>query len=447
MNLTGNRVAGGRYSVMENAAANVNTTISAVTSTILTTTLGNDTEEGITCKNEMPYIPQDSSLHDFAREYAKYHGHLSAIVCVFGLLANLANIVVLTRKNMHSSINMILTWLAVADLCTMLSYFPVAVHFYILKDPNLDVLKTRNYNWIEFLMFHSSFTIVCHTIAIWLTIVLAIFRYIYMSYPTRGPQLCNPQRAKIAIFLVYLGTVITCIPNYLTNGIQRYCDTLLLLVEKSDENTTAASPNSIVNRTVNVTQFIFGIDVSSFATNYPIIMNVNYWTQAVLIKLIPCTLLTILTILLIMIIHKANKRRMKLMSEGRRDESERHREHNRTTIMLLAVVVLFLITELPQGILTVLNSVIDNFFMNVYSPLGDILDITALINNSVNFVLYCSMSKQFRDTFLNTFFHWCPNHRPGWLKLQVVRVTTANGNGNSIRKNSHTMTTTTATMV
>jgi len=31
------------------------------------------------------------------------------------------------------------------------------------------------------------------------------------------------------------------------------------------------------------------------------------------------------------------------------------------------------------------------------------LDISALLNNSINFVLYCTMSRQFRETFVATF--------------------------------------------
>ena len=37
------------------------------------------------------------------------------------------------------------------------------------------------------------------------------------------------------------------------------------------------------------------------------------------------------------------------------------------------------------------------------SDLGDTFDILALINNSVNFILYCLMSRAFRDTFKQTF--------------------------------------------
>lgn len=71
--------------------------------------------------------------------------------------------------------------------------------------------------------------------------------------------------------------------------------------------------------------------------------------------------------------------------------------------MLLFVVILFLVTEFPQGIANLFNGVLDGFFDEIYVSLGDLLDILALINNGVNFVLYCAMSKQFRDTFVQLF--------------------------------------------
>ena len=38
------------------------------------------------------------------------------------------------------------------------------------------------------------------------------------------------------------------------------------------------------------------------------------------------------------------------------------------------------------------------FYRECYNPLGDIMDMLALINCSTNFILYCFMSTQFRNT-------------------------------------------------
>ena len=57
------------------------------------------------------------------------------LVCVVGTLFNLANILVLTHKDMRNPVNMILTGIAIADCLNMLEYIPFSVHMYLL-DPD-----------------------------------------------------------------------------------------------------------------------------------------------------------------------------------------------------------------------------------------------------------------------------------------------------------------------
>ncbi|WAR15614.1 hypothetical protein MAR_005719 [Mya arenaria] len=56
--------------------------------------------------------------------------------------------------------------------------------------------------------------------------------------------------------------------------------------------------------------------------------------------------------------------------------------------------------KLPQGVLILCCLFLRDFFEKIYIPLGDVMDIIALINSSVNFVLYCTMSQEFRITFI-----------------------------------------------
>jgi len=104
------------------------------------------------------------------------------------------------------------------------------------------------------------------------------------------------------------------------------------------------------------------------------------------------------------------------------------RKTNRTTRMLLVVVALFLVTEFPQGIINLLSGVLSGQFVEqVYMPLGDLLDIIALVNNGINFLLYCTMSKQFRDTFVQVVFSSCHSSkcatsRTGQTPLPITAV-------------------------
>lgn len=202
---------------------------------------------------------------------------------------------------------------------------------------------------------------------------------------------CGLHRAKVAVILVYLVTFIVCVPNFVT------------ITMKGVE----------VNAPSNGTEVIWVVTFKDETPTDRVIKNLNFWIQAILVKLVPCTGLTILSVLLVHIMKKAEARRRelggakkaKVVASSSRDEEGRDKKTNRTTRMLLVVVALFLLTEFPQGILNLLSGVLltGNFVEEVYVPLGDLLDIVTLVNNGVNFILFCAMSKQFRDTFIQVF--------------------------------------------
>lgn len=200
-----------------------------------------------------------------------------------------------------------------------------------------------------------------------------------------------------------------------------------------------------------------------------LLKKVNFWVFSVGTKLVPCILLTFLSKALISALYEAEKRKKRLKntcyslavtqtssgqpltaSNGANNSSpsaqtvrptsspatlcppatiatssknstssisvvvpvnqghghsQSSGQGDRTTRMLLAVLLVFLVTEFPTGLLVLLSGFFgESFFRNVYSPLGDLLDLLALINSAINFILYCSMSKQFRNTFSKLFF-------------------------------------------
>ena len=143
---------------------------------------------------------------------------------------------------------------------------------------------------------------------------------------------------------------------------------------------------------------------TKIASNYPLLILTNFWILAIVFRALPCLILLILSFLLIYVMHIANKNRKKLMQQGRKTEYEKAGEFNRTTTMLLIVVVSFLLMEFPHGILYIICGISNKFFREVYVSLGDLLDLLVLINSSINFILYCCMSSQFRDKFKQIFW-------------------------------------------
>lgn len=111
-------------------------------------------------------------LHD---RYFAIHGCLATGVCIFGVVVNVLNVIVLTRKKMLSPTNLLLTALAVADGITMVLYLPFVIYYYLIHDreptPQKNSLRAT-----VMLQLYAWCSVVSHTTSIWITVALAIFR-------------------------------------------------------------------------------------------------------------------------------------------------------------------------------------------------------------------------------------------------------------------------------
>lgn len=323
----------------------------------------------------------DENLQRFSGWYGGYHGYVSLCVCLSGIVTNTFNVTVLTRRKMRTPVNQILTGLAFSDMVTMLSYVPFATHFYCVYTPSDTSPAKNSYGWMFFLLFHINLTTVTHTVSIWMCVVLAIVRYMHIRSPTRVPSVRfrRISQSTYLVLLVYVLSTLVMIPNFMTNEL-------------------VAEPNNSSNETI---WMLKSLDLGRNDTGSLVLVNV--WMYAILAKLSPCFLMSVFgSLLLHQLRSKINQRRDFLKFSVA--NSSKLREHSRTTKMLITVIVLFIVTELPQGVLIILSATRSGFFDTVYLPLGDVMDIVALVNNAINFVLYCSMSTKFRETFLRLYF-------------------------------------------
>jgi hypothetical protein len=351
---------------------------------------------------------------DFNNWYKSIHGYASLVVCLFGITLNFFNVIVLTRKHMISSTNILLTALAISDFLTMLVYIPASLKFYCLVDKfNADSTKCtevdaimHTYFWTFYALFYINITVTMHSFSIWLTVLLAFFRYLYICQNKIGQRVCTKKNTIISIFLTFLFCVVLCIPSFLLSKI------------------VPVSTDRIHSNFTNPNQTFYELAQSEIDLKLNgLIFSLTFIIQAFLTKFIPCVLLIVLSSLLIYSIHRANKSSKRLQSLGRKTkESEKSREHTRTNIMLVMVCVIFFLTEFPQGIMAILSFILEstNFHTQVYMKLGDIMDILSLINNAINFILYCLMSRTFRHTFKDILYK-------AFCFLRQRPVTTKNG--------------------
>ena len=360
-----------------------------------------------------------SGLERFSDAYQSIHGYLSLAVCAFGIPLNILNVIVLTRRQMLNATNCLLTALAVTDLLTMSAYVPYAGYFYCYASPTAEF--GHRLGWILYLIFNTNLTITTHTVAVWLTVSVAVFRYIVVcGRHALGARLCSRQRAKLAIIAVVAATMVACIPNYVMYRPVLH-ETAATTTREAVDNTSATTGCVVISASNkshqltarNVTPIITGelaywFGWNDFVTDTA--RSINYWLFGVALKVVPCIVLTVLSALLVRAMRLADLRRRRLLSQGRRMESDRAGERNRTTAMLVVVVLCFVATELPQGVLALPQGVLallsgfyEHLFYDVYTPLGDVWDILVLINSAVNFVVYCTMNRRFRYTVIDCF--------------------------------------------
>lgn len=324
---------------------------------------------------------RSKALDAFSLWYSNWHGYISLTICAIGIPLNVINIIVLTRKKMQTPINCILTWLAVADMATMVSYVPFVFHFYCHFSSYSQLSSEKNSSaWMHFLLFQINFSATAHTISIWLAVGLAMLRHHHINSPAKGglTRMRRLIRARLMIGGIIVCSIILMIPNYLSHSLEE--------IQFSD----------------NTTGYIFE-DWALGSREVKPIKMIALVTYSLLAKLVPCLLIIIYGGLLLRTLNITMRNRRRMADNGVILSLQGSIDPSRTTAMLLVVIVLFLLTELPQGVLIMCCVFIRNFFEFIYIPLGDVMDIVALINNSINFVLYCTMSHEFRRTFIHLF--------------------------------------------
>ncbi|RUS79613.1 hypothetical protein EGW08_012613 [Elysia chlorotica] len=354
----------------------------------------------------------NAELNEFSVWYAGYHGYLSLFVCMCGIVTNTFNVTVLTRRHMRTPVNQILTALAVSDIITMLSYVPFAVHFYCQHSVSEVSPERNSLRWMRFFLLHINLTTATHTVSIWLCVLLAIVRYLHIRSPTRASsvRLRRISQTRYLVLGTYILLPLVMIPNYLTNELkaQSWVDPSLEAIGRNPDGSlnyslpaSSHSPSLAASAGPNRTIYVIE-DLRLGMNNTDPLVLTNVWMYAIIAKLIPCALMFVFGSLLLHQMRAKIRQRKDFLKVSASNNHKLH-EHSRTTKMLITVIVLFLVTELPQGVLIVLSACRSGFFMDVYLQLGDSMDICALVNNAINFALYCSMSCKFRQTFIQLY--------------------------------------------
>ncbi|CAD5217143.1 unnamed protein product [Bursaphelenchus okinawaensis] len=334
----------------------------------------------------------DLEFSSFGRNMELEHfvyGHLFPVLVLLVAIANVMVALVLSQRHMVTPTNVVLKYMAVADLCVGIIPLPWNFFYHTLKNyEHEDQLEL----WWCYMYKYSMDAIppVFHNIAMWLTVLLAGQRYISISYPLSSRQLCSVKNVRICTAVITLVCVLCGLPKSMDLYYDVYEGWIF------DRSETWVYKRSCLS---GLTPLVTSIGPTTF-------FNLYFMTRVFFFILLPSFLLTILNALLVRGIRNAQKRKQHLLKEKRAREAQRQTDSNSTSIMLVMVVSIFLVVNLPQAVFMLMVclsntlGIHNDLFTGVF-PVAFMLvsNMLVMATYPINFAIYCYMSSSFRDTF------------------------------------------------
>lgn len=293
---------------------------------------------------------------------------LFLVVCIFGLVGNILNLVVLSQKaltykmgRMERSVYYGLIGLAASDMLICISVMP-----------NVYVGTPRfSYASYDFRLFYIVYeNAIVNTFLLsstWLTVTMATSRYVAVCHPLKARQFIGKRFAVTSLIGVIVVCVIFNLPRYFRQTIATYdcLDGSQIFIARPGK----LRRGEAFERVYRWFYFVAGI-------------------------LAPLVLLIVCNAQLIRALRRAG-----YVREMSRASQHNTRAANRLTLTLVIIVVMYIVLFIPGEIIN---------FLKEFTTAGESTDIYNLavaffnllqaVNSAFNFVLYSAVNTHFRHT-------------------------------------------------
>jgi hypothetical protein len=216
-----------------------------------------------------------------------------------------------------------------------------------------------------YIQFVYPLALISQTGSIWTTCLITAERYFAIAHPLRALTLSTRKRATWALISMSILAVVYNLP--------RFAEVEIVALHEDAPIKNVIQPSALRHN------------------------RVYYWVYYICIYLavlyiIPLTLLSVLNTKIYLAIKRANRDRSSLTQN---QESEMN-----IATMLVFLVVVFIACNLPAFVVNCLELVNDNTYFNMAMIFSNFL---VCFNSSVNFVIYCTFGKKFRERLHETF--------------------------------------------
>uniref|UniRef100_A0A914YX04 G-protein coupled receptors family 1 profile domain-containing protein n=1 Tax=Panagrolaimus superbus TaxID=310955 RepID=A0A914YX04_9BILA len=325
-------------------------------------------------------------------EFALYlYGYFMPFIVAVTVASNSFIVLVLSHRYLQTPTNIVLLAMAVTELLTGLSCLPWLLYYYTFDGYKTDELYGLPSFWCTMFPYMASILpSIFHTAAIWLTVYLAVQRYIYICVPKLVRSYCTNQRniRRICLrvktsFIQLVGSNIYYYIIYALHTLVSHTVPCILLViftwrlivaiREADRRHAYLTSNSISKR-----RYTISANESSPSKS----PNASQEFSSTSLR---------------------NFKRISRL-RGSMNESKRIQGIKQNTRMLLVVIILFLITEIPAAMIFSLHvstvALQITFIQQQYNLLNKLLivrNVLIVMSYPFRFAIYCGMSQQFRE--------------------------------------------------
>lgn len=289
------------------------------------------------------------------------------ILCILGFAGNTVSFLVL-RKDLSTPVaSFLLEVLAIADNVLLMLWI---IHYSIRESFRFFGLASNfHYAWMYIRVYTFPVMYMAQTATIWLTVVIALNRYMAVCLPYKAPHLCNINNVYKGVAVVILFSIFYNLPRLFE---------IQIVLEKAGNTTEAAW-----RRTALGSNQIYNV----------VYVDAFYYMFSFVLPLL--TLAFVNT--RVTIAYQAIRQRKRRMT-SRRQENE-----NNITLVMIIIVLIFMLCQAPARIVQLVWGYKYKHCETYQFYLIHISNTLEVLNSSINFVVYFMFRKRFRDIALSNY--------------------------------------------
>jgi hypothetical protein len=292
-------------------------------------------------------------------------GVLLNTIGLLGLVGNIIAVVVLSRPQMKSSINVILIGLASADsiliVTSILMFGLPAVNGY-----NNSLFSYYRFHVFPYITpFVYPVGMIAQTGSVYLTLCVTVERYVAVCLPLKARSICTYTRACAYVTVI---AVLSSLYN-----LPRFWEVTWKTVyyRGYNETETIVAPTSLRDD---------GVYIGVYMT----------CLYLVVMYIVPFISLAVFNLWIYLEVRRANSERARLTRQQQKEIG--------LATMLMVVVFVFFVCN----ILALVVNILEVFDINVME-LNNTSNLLVTLNSSVNFIIYCIFGDKFKRIFLRLF--------------------------------------------